>query len=117
MDQADELCFGILGGAERGTRTVQSGHTHSIYQNKRPPHFVGISNLTAGNFLFGFRIFLYPKLSSGSGFSFVGFPHTKWSLQTLEDFFGIHILPFGFCLLMALAHRVRASLFLRSVGK
>ena len=64
-----------------------------------------------------FTIFLYPKLSSGSGFSFFGFPHTKWSLQTLQDFFGIHILLFGFCLLIALAHRVRASLFLRSVGK
>ena len=72
-------------------------------------HFVGMSNLTAGNFLFG--------LASGSGFSFLGFRHKKWSLQTLEDFFGIHILPFGFFLLMALAHRVRASLFLRSVGK
>lgn len=92
--------------------TRQRSSFHNILMT-----FVGISNLTAGNFLFSFRTFLYPKLSSGSGFSFFGFPHTKWSLQTLQDFFGIHILPFGFCLLIALAHRVRASLFLRSVGK
>ena len=42
MDQTDELCFGILGGVEKGTRTVQSGHniihTHFI-KTSSLPHF------------------------------------------------------------------------------
>ena len=31
MDQVQELYFGILCGAERGTRTVQSGHIHTRF--------------------------------------------------------------------------------------